>query len=98
MSRPKNLRTRTITGLCVSELMERRTLLSNSNLAFTAQPETADAGELIDSPAGIQVSVEGTGGNTDSIMLSLGANPGGAALGGTVIETAVNGVAVFPNL
>jgi uncharacterized repeat protein (TIGR03803 family) len=84
------------------ESLERRQLLANI-LAFTAQPITTNAGSLIDSPAGVQVTVETSAGlpittSTDSITVSISTNPGGAALGGTITANAVNGVATFANV
>jgi uncharacterized repeat protein (TIGR03803 family) len=57
----------------------------------------------IDSPTGVQVTVENSSGqpittNTDTITLSLGSNPGGGTLSVAVTEAAVNGVATFTNL
>ncbi|HLL52693.1 MAG TPA: hemagglutinin, partial [Myxococcaceae bacterium] len=70
-------------------------------LAFTAQPSNTTAGAFI-SPA-VQVAVRDAFGNlvttaTDTITLSLGANPGGGTLSGSVTVNAVNGVATFSNL
>ena len=77
--------------------------VQTSSLVFTSQPTNTTAGGAIDSPSGVQVSVEGTGGsvvtgNSDSITLSLASSSGGATLGGTLTEPAVNGVATFNNL
>jgi hypothetical protein len=52
---------------------------------------------------GLQVSAEDPFGNVDpnfndSVTLALGANPGGATLGGTLTVTAAAGVATFSNL
>jgi hypothetical protein len=92
-----------VSNLWLIDPLERRTLLSGNQLVFTIPLLTANAGALIDAPTGIQVSVETAGGvpvagNSNSITLSLGANPGGATLGGPVTESAVNGLAVFSNL
>ncbi len=78
-------------------------MLSGNVLAFTAVPTTTNAGAIIDSPAGVQVTVENSSGqpvtsDIDSITISIGSNPGGATLGGTVTAAAVGGVATFNNL
>jgi uncharacterized repeat protein (TIGR03803 family) len=70
-------------------------------LAFAATPTTGFAGVAL-TPAVI-VSVEDGGGNvvsTDNstVTLAIASGPSGAALGGTVSATAVNGVATFSNL
>ena len=72
-----------------------------AKLAFTAQPSSTVAGVSI-APA-VQVSVEDSSGNvvptaTNTITMSIGINPVGAALNGTVSVAAVNGVAKFANL
>lgn len=71
-----------------------------SRLAFAVQPTSVVAGVAI-SPA-VQVRVEDAQGNlvasAASITMSIGANPGGGALSGTVTVAAVAGVATFSNL
>jgi hypothetical protein len=74
-----------------------------SRLAFTVQPTNTVAGSAIDSPGGVQVSVQDAGGNTvttntASITVAIGTNPGGGTLSGTTTLSAVNGVATFSNL
>ena len=74
------------------EPLERRQLLTNM-LVFTAEPTTTNAGAIINSPTGVQVTVETSAGvpittNSDSITISIGTNPGTATLGGTVTESA----------
>lgn len=71
-----------------------------TQLKFTTEPVSGSAGAAL---ATIRVSVENAGGtviagNTSSITLTLGSNPGGATLGGTTTASAVNGVATFSNL
>lgn len=93
---------RRVTG-CIADALESRRLFSNM-LVFTTTPAAATAGVSIDaSTGGVQVAVETSGGqpvsgNTDTIAVSLGSNPGGATLGGTLTASAVNSVATFPNL
>ncbi len=73
-----------------------------AQLVFTGEPTNTSAGTPID-PA-IQVTVEDAAGNTldndntTKVTLSLGANPGGSSLGGTLTQTAQNGVAIFPDV
>ncbi|MCU0621733.1 MAG: hypothetical protein MUC69_09535, partial [Gemmatimonadales bacterium] len=71
-----------------------------SRLAFAVQPASVVAGAAI-APA-VQVRVEDASGNlvssTASITMSIGANPGGGVLSGTVTAAAVAGVATFTNL
>ncbi len=76
-------------------------LVGPAQLAFSQQPTTVGAGATI-SPA-VTVSVEDSLGNvadtdSSSVTLSLGNNPGGGTLSGTLTVTAVNGVATFNNL
>ena len=70
-------------------------------LAFLTQPSATLAGERI-TPA-VAVALVDRLGNVAShastpITLALGANPGGATLGGTLTVSAVQGVATFPDL
>lgn len=72
-----------------------------SRLAFDVQPSNVAAGGAI-APA-IRVVVQDASGNTvisssASVTLSLGANPGGATLGGDVTANAANGIATFSNV
>jgi len=71
-----------------------------SRLAFTVQPSTAVAGQLISPP--IQVALQDAsgsvvGGAENAVTLSLVPGPG-AALGGTATVTAAAGVATFADL
>ena len=61
------------------------------SVAITGQPFTA-AVEIRDAGGAI------VGTATDAITIALGANPGGATLGGTLTVNAVNGIAVFGDL
>ena len=70
-------------------------------LAFAAAPTSATAGASLN-PA-VQVSARDSIGNvatafTGNVTVALGANPGGGALGGTLTQQAVAGVATFGNL
>ena len=76
---------------------------SASKLAFTNPPTNTAAGSAIDSPTGVQVSVEDSNGNvvannTTSVTIAIGTNPGGGTLSGTTTVNAVKGVATFSNL
>ena len=68
-----------------------------ATLTFTVQPSDAVAGTPIAPP--IQVELRDAFGNlvTDAteVTLSLGDNPGGATLGGTLTANSAQGVAVF---
>ena len=70
-------------------------------LSFTVPPSTTDT-TLPITPA-VQVAIQDAFANTvtsatNPVTLSLGANPGGATLTGTLTTAAVNGVASFANL
>jgi hypothetical protein len=70
-----------------------------SRLAFAIQPCNTGAGIR---PM-IQVAIQDAAGNLTSatgrsVTLALGANPGGATLGGTLTSTSVDGLAVFSGL
>jgi autotransporter-associated beta strand protein len=72
-----------------------------THLVFLSQPTSTTAGATI-APA-VKVAVEDAGGNvvlgdSSTVTISLGANPGGGTLGGTVSLAAVNGVAIFTTL
>jgi hypothetical protein len=72
-----------------------------AQLAFSVQPSSTTAGLPIAPP--VQVLVQDAAGTTvptatDAITLSLGANPGGGTLGGTVTVNAIGGVANFADL
>ncbi|HUB26565.1 MAG TPA: heme-binding protein [Tepidisphaeraceae bacterium] len=80
------------------ETLESRLLLSASQLAFIAQPTSANVGSTLNS---ISVAVENASGmvitgNSDNITLSLTNGPG--SLNGSVTVKAVDGVATFSNL
>jgi hypothetical protein len=71
------------------------------HLLFLQQPTDTAAGQTI-SPVIVEVvdqfgNVE-TGDNSDTITLSLGTNPSGGTLSGTLTLTVVNGVATFSDL
>ncbi|MGK7312150.1 MAG: Ig-like domain-containing protein [Candidatus Longimicrobiales bacterium M2_2A_002] len=70
-------------------------------LAFTAGPTSATAGQSIGSP--IQVEIQDAYGNrsdtaTAVVSLQLGSNPGDTELEGTTTADAINGVASFGDL
>ena len=72
-----------------------------AQLVFTIQPAATTAGAIL-SPA-IEVTARDIQGNastdfTGNVTLALGANPSGAALGGTKTVAAVGGIATFPDL
>src|SRR5213078_4290574 len=72
-----------------------------TQLAFIVQPSNTVAGAAIN-PA-VQVTALDPAGNpvpsfTGTVTVALGANPGGATLGGTTTVAAVNGVASFSPL
>ncbi len=71
-----------------------------AQIAFTRQPATTMAGAGI---GVVQVTLRDAQGNvcataTDAVTVALGANPTGAALGGTRTVAAVRGVASFTHL
>lgn len=72
-----------------------------AKLAFTVQPALAPTDGTL-TPA-VVVEVQDAGGNlalgpSPSVMLELGANPGGGTLSGTTTVATVNGAAIFGNL
>ena len=71
-----------------------------TNLAFTTQPQSTQAGQTM---AAVRVTARDDLGNpvtgfTGTITVALGANPGGGTLSGTTSVAAVNGVATFSTL
>src|SRR5438034_583091 len=71
-----------------------------TNLAFTTQPQTTQAGQTM--PV-VRVTARDASGNTVTrytglITVALGANPGGGTLAGTTSVNAVSGVATFSTL
>jgi MBG domain (YGX type)/Bacterial Ig-like domain (group 3) len=71
-----------------------------SQIGVTAQPPSPVTPNV---PFGLTVAAEDSFGNVDSsyngsVTISLGNNPGGSTLSGTLTATAVNGVATFSNL
>ena len=72
-----------------------------ASLVFTTSPTTAVAG-VANAPA-IVVQAHDAGGLlattfVGNVTLTIGANPGGSALGGGLVVAAVGGVATFPNV
>jgi uncharacterized repeat protein (TIGR03806 family) len=75
--------------------------ITPTQVAFTTQPTNVGVGVAI-TPA-VRVTVQDATGatvttSTAPVTIALGANPGGATLGGTTSVNAVNGVATFSNL
>lgn len=76
-------------------------VIGPTQLKFSVQPSDTTSGTAI-SPS-IQVRVEDANGNlvtasNAGVTLSIGTNPGGGTLSGTVVVTAVNGIATFNNI
>jgi len=74
---------------------------SATHLAFTVQPSNTGA-RLVISPA-VVVVAQNTSGNADttytnSVTVTIGANPGGGTLSGTSTVVSSHGVATFSNL
>jgi hypothetical protein len=70
-------------------------------LAFTVQPPTAVAGQAMTPSVVVEARTSAGGlatGFTDSVTVSLGANPGSDSLFGTMTVAAVGGIATFSNL
>ena len=94
--------TLTVAGLSGSPLVVNATALSitPTRLAVTTQPSNAKAGATL---GNVTVAAQDASGVTvatftGDVTVALGANPGGATLGGTTTVRAVNGVATFSNL
>ncbi len=73
--------------------------LTTSQLVVTQRPSTVTAGNLF----GLTVAAEDSSGNlltsyNGPLTVSLGNNPGGGTLGGTLTATATDGVATFSGL
>jgi hypothetical protein len=71
------------------------------HLLFLQQPSDTRAGQTMGAVVVAVVDAFGnveTSDNSDTITLSLGTNPGGGALSGTLTVTVVNGVATFSDL
>jgi hypothetical protein len=71
------------------------------HLLFLQQPTDSAAGQTISAVIVEIVDAFGnveTGDNSDTITLSIGTNPSGGALSGTLSLTVVNGVATFSDL
>jgi hypothetical protein len=72
------------------------------HLLFLQQPTDTAAGQTI-SPAVMVAVIDQFGNvltdeNTDTVTLTIGTNPSGGTLGGTLTVTVVNGVATFSDL
>jgi hypothetical protein len=71
------------------------------HLLFLQQPTDTAAGQTISQVVIAVVDAYGnveTSDNSDTVTLSIGFNPSGGTLSGTVTVTVVNGVAAFSNL
>jgi len=72
-----------------------------THLAFTVQPSNTGAG-LVISPAVVVVAQNASGNAdttyTNSVTVTIGANPGGGTLSGTSTVVSSHGVATFSNL
>ncbi|MFI5311215.1 MAG: beta strand repeat-containing protein [Gemmatimonadales bacterium] len=95
-----NTLTATVSGLPPVTFTAMALAAAPVQLVVTAQPGSATAGATL-SP--LVVTAEDALGNpatsfTGAVMVALGANPGGATLGGTTTVTAVAGVARFADL
>ena len=71
-----------------------------SQLTYIVQPSNALVSQSITPP--LQIAVQDVVGNTvtsaaGNVTLTIGTNPGGATLGGTLTASVVNGIASFPN-
>jgi len=74
---------------------------SATHLVFTVQPSNTTA-SLVITPAVVVVAQDASGNAdttyTNSVIVALGANPGGGALSGTLTAASARGVATFGNL
>ncbi|MBI3789261.1 MAG: hypothetical protein HY275_00065, partial [Gemmatimonadetes bacterium] len=94
----------TVAGVVGSPITFTNTAVAGTptKLAFTVNPPASVGAGVAIAPS-VTVAEQDALGNTvttasDSIVVAIGANPGGATLGGTVRAKAVNGVATFPGL
>jgi hypothetical protein len=78
------------------------TILAANKLGFSVPPSNTTYGTAVDSPGGVQVAVEDSGGNTvagDTSTVTLSLHGGTFTGGGTTVSVAaVNGIATFNNL
>src|SRR5262249_29383989 len=93
--------TDTVTGSITGSAAVTVNPAAADHLVFLQQPTDTSAGQTI-SPvvveAGDQFGNVETSNNSDTITLSLGTNPSGGTLSGTLSLTVVNGVATFTDL
>lgn len=92
-----DIATPSITGFAIIDIYEH----NPNKLGFIVNPGTTGVGTAI-TPA-VQVQVQDVWGNpipgaTNAITVSMGANPAGATLTGTLTRNAVSGVATFDDL
>jgi hypothetical protein len=93
--------TDTVTGFLTGSATVTVSPAAADHLVFLQPPADTGAGQML-SPVMVEVvdafgNVE-TGDDSDTITLSIGTNPGGGTLGGTMTVTVVNGVATFGDL
>ncbi len=72
-----------------------------TQLVFTQQPSAGIVNSALSPPVIVEARTAANGlatGFNGNVTIALGANPGGATLGGTLTVAAVNGVATFSNL
>ena len=72
-----------------------------THLAFSVQPATTVAGVALSPSVVVQILDAGNNvvtGNTSSVTLAIGTNAGGGTLSGSLIVSAVAGIATFSNL
>src|SRR5207248_886620 len=74
-----------------------------SQVVFTNAPALTTAGQVIDAPTGVQVSVEDSAGNvvttdSSSVTVAIGTGSPSTTLNGTLTVQASGGVATFTNL
>ncbi len=72
-----------------------------NRLAFVVQPSNADSSQIIAPP--VRVAIQDANGNVvasaiDAVTISVGNNPSGGSLSGTLTRNAINGVATFNDL
>ncbi|HUY31916.1 MAG TPA: hypothetical protein VMV69_03985 [Pirellulales bacterium] len=76
---------------------------ATSKLVFTSQPANTTAGQAIDAPSGVQVSIEDSFGNvetgdTSNVTMAIASPSGSTFASGSLSEPAVAGVATFKDL
>jgi hypothetical protein len=93
--------TDTVTGSITGSASVTVNPAAAEHLVFLQQPTDTPAGQTMSAVIVEVVDQYGnveTGDNSDTITLSLGVNPSGGTLSGTLTLTVVNGVAIFGDL